>query len=130
MNTTALAGTAVVQNASGYLTLTTSSRRFKENITPFVVTPAQVAEYLALQPQWWDYKNQQTGAAGFIAEDLDGLSIKNAYGISPFINYDAKGQVESNRDYAVIGLQHLVLQQHDATITQLAARIAALEGRQ
>ncbi len=127
MNTTAIAGTTVVQNSSGYLSLTTSSRRYKEHITSLVVSDKQLREFLAVRPQWWDYKGQQTGAVGFISEDLEALSIRNAYGQSPLLNYNLEGQPESNRDFAIIGIQHLVLQQHDATIQSLTARIAALE---
>ena len=120
-------GTAIVQASNNYWYRLTSSRRYKECITPFAVTDDQLRKFVALAPQNWDYIGAQTGAAGFIAEDLDELGILNRYGRSPLVNYNEDGLVESNRDYSIIGLQHLVLQQHDATITQLTARIAALE---
>ena len=104
-----------------------SSARYKEHIAPWVVSPDALARFVALSPQVWDYKGKQTGAAGFISEDLDALGLLNAYGRSPLINYDADGLPESNRDYALIGLQHLVLQDHDRRLATLDARLKALE---
>jgi hypothetical protein len=126
-NSSSNTGTAIVQASNNYWYRLTSSRRYKEHLSPFAVTDDQLRKFVALAPQHWDYIGAQTGAVGFIAEDLDGLGILNSYGRSPLVNYNEDGLVESNRDYSIIGLQHLVLQQHDATITQLTARIAALE---
>jgi hypothetical protein len=72
-------------------------------------------------PSWWDYKGQKNGALGFIAEDLAALPLER-YGFNPLVNYDGDGQIESNRDYALIALHHLVIQ-------RLERKIAALEAR-
>jgi len=114
-------GTAVVQTAVGYLAKQTSSARFKEHLEPWALPDDVLHRFLAVSPHQWDYTGQASGAAGFVAEDLDALPIRNRYGRSPLINYDAEGRPESNRDFAILALQHLVLR-------DLAARVAALEG--
>jgi len=118
-------GTDVVWNANGYLYQKSSSARYKENMSPWVVAPDALRSFLVLSPSLWDYKGHKSGAAGFISEDLEALPIRNAYGTNPLINYDKEGRPESNRDYALIGLQHLVLQQHDARLAVLEAKLLA-----
>lgn len=71
----------------------------------------------------------QAGAAGFISEDLETLGILNAYGRSPLINYDKDGLPESNRDYALIGLQHLAIQKLWTQGDDHESRLQALEKR-
>ena len=115
-------GTAIVRNADTYFYLTSSSRRFKENISPAVVTDAQLDAFMATTPSWWDYKGQKNGALGFIAEDLAALPMER-YGFNPLVNYDGDGQVESNRDYALIAMHHLVIQRLERKIAALEARI-------
>lgn len=116
-------GTAIVRNATdGQWYLTSSSRRFKENISTAVVTDAQLDAFMATAPSWWDYKGQKNGALGFIAEDLAALPLER-YGCNPLVNYDAEGQIESNRDYALIAMHHLVIQRLERKIAALEARI-------
>jgi hypothetical protein len=115
-------GTAIVRNADTYFYLTSSSRRFKENIAPAVVTDAQLDAFIATTPSWWDYTGQKNGALGFIAEDLAALPL-DRYGFNPLVNYDGDGQIESNRDYALIAMHHLVIQRLERKIAALEARI-------
>jgi len=82
----------------------------------------------------WDYIGKENGCAGFIAEDIEALGLKNAYNTSPLINYSNEGQPDSNRDFALIAMQHKViqrleksLQEQQALITALTTRITALE---
>lgn len=120
-NATATTGTALIWDASGYVRPQSSSLRYK-TLNPVTVTPGQIAAFVALSPKGWDYTGQRNGAFGFIAEDLNSLGILNSYGVSPLVNYDAEGRPDSNRDFAIIGLQHLVLQDHDARIAALEAK--------
>ena len=116
-------GTAIVRNGTdGQWYLTSSSRRFKENISTAVVTDAQLDAFMATAPSWWDYTGQKNGALGFIAEDLAALPLER-YGFNPLVNYDAEGQIESNRDYALIAMHHLVIQRMQKEIDALKARI-------
>lgn len=117
------AGTTAVYNASGRILKLSSSERYKEHIEPWILGNDALATFLALSPESWDYKGKDTGAAGFISERLAVLPITNRYGRSPLVNYDTEGRPDSNRDYAIIGLQHLVIQ-------NLSKRIDALEARQ
>lgn len=114
-------GTVAVVDASGFIYKQTSSGRYKEHIDPWRIAPEALAAFVALTPKAWDYTGQETGAGGFLAEDLAALDIRNPYGRSVLVNYDAEGRPESNRDGALIGVHHLI-------IRSLWRRVAALEG--
>ena len=125
------AGTAAIIDANGRLYKLASSRRYKENIIPMTVTSEQLAGFLSIAPCFWDYKQEEgslaiggTGLAGFIAEDLADLEIlRNERSV--LNNYDLEGRPDSNRDAAIIGLQHLVLQDHEARLAALQADFQA-----
>ena len=135
-------GTVAVFDSNGGLYKQASSARYKENIEPMVVTDAQVAAFINTTPSFWDYKADPTGKAvlsignaGFIAEDLAALGI-NRYDKSVFTNYDSEGLPDSNKDYAIIAMQHLVIQKHEqklqeqqALIENLTTRLSALENK-
>ena len=125
------AGTAAIIDANGRLYKLASSRRYKENIIPMTVTPEQLAGFLSIAPCFWDYKKEEgslavggIGLASFIAEDLADLAIlRNERSV--LNNYDSEGRPDSNRDAAIIGLQHLVLQDHEARLSALQADFQA-----
>ena len=135
-------GTVAVFDGNGGLYKQASSARYKENIEPMVATEAQVTAFINTTPSFWDYKPQEgsnsslsIGNAGFIAEDLASLGI-NRYDKSVFTNYDLEGLPDSNKDYAIIAMQHLVIQRHEnmlqeqqAIIENLTTRLAALEAK-
>jgi hypothetical protein len=130
------AGTAAVWDGSGNLYKQSSSMRYKENIAEWAVTDAQLDAFVNLNPKLWDYIGKENGCAGFIAEDIEALGLKNAYNTSPLINYSNEGQPDSNRDFSLIALQHKViqrleksLQEQQALITTLTTRITALEAK-
>ena len=127
-------GTAAIWDGSGNLYKQSSSMRYKENIAEWNVTDAQLDAFVNLNPKLWDYIGKENGCAGFIAEDIEALGLKNAYNTSPLINYSNDGEPDSNRDFALIALQHKViqrleksLQELQALITTLTTRITALE---
>ena len=127
-------GTAAIWDGSGNLYKQSSSMRYKENIAEWNVTDAQLDAFVNLNPKLWDYIGKENGCAGFIAEDIEALGLKNAYNTSPLINYSNDGEPDSNRDFALIALQHKViqrleksLQEQQALITTLTTRITALE---
>jgi hypothetical protein len=122
-------GTATIIDSNGNFYKQSSSARYKEHITPWVVSPIALRMFVDLSPSLWDYKGQKSGAAGFMSEDLDALLIRNAYGTSPLINYDTEGRPDSNRDFALIGLQHLVLQNHETRLHELETELATLRSR-
>ena len=128
-------GTAAVWDASGNLYKLASSLRYKENITDWNVTDEQLNAFINVNPKLWDYIGKENGCGGFIAEDIEALGLKNAYNTSPLINYSNEGQPDSNRDFALIALQHKVLQKQQQAIqelftqlTELKAEVATLRG--
>ena len=127
-------GTAAIWDASGNLYKLSSSMRYKENITEWALTNAQLDAFVRLNPKMWDYIGKENGCFGFIAEDIEALGLKNAYGVSPLLNYSNEGKPDSNRDFSLIALQHKVIQRLEKSIQELkaivdaqAVRIAALE---
>ena len=118
-------GTAAVWDGSGNLYKLASSLRYKENITDWTVTDEQLNAFINVNPKLWDYIGKENGCAGFIAEDIEALGLKNAYNTSPLINYSNEGLPDSNRDFALIALQHKVLQKQQALIESLKARLDA-----
>ena len=124
-------GTTVIWNTgTGEFQILSSSKRYKEHFdAKWRVSGAALQQFVALSPKPWDLTNQQNGAYGFIAEDLAALPIVNDYGNSPIVNYNDQGQPDSNRDYALIGLQHLVLQNHDTRVNALEAEVQTLQTR-
>jgi hypothetical protein len=135
-------GTVAVFDSNGGLYKQASSARYKENIEPMVASDAQITAFINTTPSFWDYKVDtdskavlSIGNAGFIAEDLAALGI-NRYDKSVFTNYDADGLPDSNKDYAIIAMQHLVIQRHENMLQELKAivdaqaeRIAILENK-
>jgi hypothetical protein len=135
-------GTTAVFDANGTLYKLASSARYKENIEPMVVSDEQLTSFINAQPSFWDYKPDPDGKAaisignaGFIAEDLAALCI-NRYDKSVLTNYSSEGLPDSNKDYAIIAMQHLVIQKHEqklqeqqALIENLTTRLAALENK-
>ena len=117
-------GTNVVWNTStGEFIRDSSSERYK-TITQRNWKPTNLNAFLALSPILFDFRNGGgSDVVGFSAEE------SAATGLLSLVNLDTEGRPESLRVQSFMGYQHLVLQQHDATITQLAARIAALESQ-
>ena len=118
-------GTTAIFDGSGNLYKLASSARYKENIADWNVTNAQLDAFVNLSPKLWDYTGKQNGCAGFIAEDIEALGLKNAYNTSPLINYSNEGEPDSNRDFALIALQHKVIQRLDKAVQELKAEFDA-----
>jgi hypothetical protein len=118
-------GTAAIWDGSGNLYKQSSSMRYKENIAEWTVTDAQLDAFINTNPKLWDYIGKENGCAGFIAEDIEALGLKNAYNTSPLINYSNEGQPDSNRDFALIALQHKVIQRLEAAVKELKTEFDA-----
>ena len=120
-------GTALVHNEDGYYYDLTSSARYKDNIRyDYTPGPEALQRFLALSPAMWDYKNgMEIDAVSFISEDLAELDITNSAGRSILTNYNLEGLPESNKDYTIIALQHLILQMHDKSIQEQQEQIAS-----
>jgi hypothetical protein len=121
-----VSGTANVSiDSNGYLTRASSSLRYKRDIVDYDKGLAVVSQ---LRPVY--YKSSMTapdGAvpdtqfAGMIAEELHEL------GLTEFVEYGEDNQIESIRYGNVVALLTKAIQEQQALITALTARITALE---
>lgn len=73
-NITAGTGTALVIDSSGNVFKDASSRRYKENITPF---NTDFSKILDVSPVSFKYKNSTSTNIGYIAEDFHTLGLQN-----------------------------------------------------
>ncbi len=87
-------GTAIVQNADGFLKVSSSSRRYKENIEP--ITGSYIDAIKELSPVTFSYKEEFSGSSnnpvvsGLIAEDVAEIEKLNTV-----VNYNNDGTPES-----------------------------------
>lgn len=87
-------GTAIVQDSSGYLRVSSSSRRYKENIQP--ITGTYLNAIKLLQPVTFNYKEEFSGleenpiTSGLIAEDVAEIEE-----LSTVVNFNNEGNPES-----------------------------------
>ena len=116
----------VFVDSSGYLYRSTSSIKYKRDVTDY---DKGVSTVMQLRPVYYKSKvndpegNQiDTQYAGLIAEELDAL------GLDEFVVKDNKGEVESIQYSNMVALLTKAIQEQQALITSLTARIAALEG--
>lgn len=133
-------GSAVVRRPDGMLVVSTSSRRFKENIKPFHGDFARILELEPVSFTRPDAPNELE--IGYIAEDL------HAMGLTQLLTYDQQGLPYSIhydkiciyltqllKDHqarlkdlgATCSQQAAVIQQQRAELDQLKARLDALE---
>jgi hypothetical protein len=111
------AGTAVVADANGVLTLATSSKRYKKNIATLEIDPKQSLE---LQPVRFEWKSTGEQDIGLIAEDVDQV-------IPELVIYNADGQPQAVKyDKVPLYLIETVKQQQ-RTIEQLKADLTELQ---
>jgi hypothetical protein len=116
-------GTANVSIGSdGRFTRATSSLKYKKN-----VLDAQygLSDVLALRPVTYEGKNpveEGITYGGLIAEEV------HALGLSQFVEYADDGTPDAVRYGNMVSLAFKAIQEQQALITQLTARITALEG--
>ena len=125
-------GTAVVLTAGGYLVASTSSERFKENIVRGWKPQANALGFLAVSPIRYDLKatpgynatakkvamvKGDVGVIGFSAEEI------HATGLPGMVNLDADGNPYSLRHDGMLAYHHLALQDHEARIAALEAKL-------
>ncbi len=102
----------VVMGSDGFLRRGLSSRRYKENIEPFVEDFDRI---LDAQPMQWTGTNDPSGriGVGYIAEEIDAL------GLEQLVVYDSEGQVDSLK-YSRIPIYTLeVVKRHERELTAL-----------
>ena len=117
-------GTTIVQNSSGYLKVSGSSRRFKEDISP-ISKNGYLSALLKIEPVTFRYINpdfEEPLISGLIAEDLD--LIPEFRGV---INYD-KDELPVSISYdRMSALIVLAIKELNDKLNAIANRLDALE---
>ena len=120
-------GTTIVQNADGFLKVSSSSRRYKENIEP--ITGSYLDAIKELSPVTFSYKEEFSGSvnnpivSGLIAEDV--AEIEKLNGI---VNYNNEGTPESISYDRLSVFLSMAINELSNKIDILSNRLDALEG--
>ena len=123
-NTTASAANVTI-DSNGTLYRSTSSLRYKENVQDYGKGLSDIAK---LRPVTFSAKSNENREeqdthtyAGFIAEEVD------AAGLTEFVQYNNEGQPDALAYSNMVALLTKAIQEQQALITALTARITALE---
>jgi hypothetical protein len=109
--------------SDGFLYRSTSSLRYKKEIQD---ATHGLAEVLTLRPVTYKGTSSSDGEniyGGFIAEEV------HAVGLTEFVQYDNDGQPDALHYGNMVSLMAKAIQEQQALITALTARIAALEAK-
>ena len=122
-NTTTGSAANVNVDASGFLRRSTSSIKYKENVQD---ATHGLTELLQLRPVTYTGKSEADGATvfgGLIAEEVD------AVGLSEFVQYAEDGSPDALAYGNMVSLCVKAIQEQQAVIEELQARVAALEAQ-
>jgi hypothetical protein len=110
---------------SGYFTLSTSSQKYKRNITP--VNDEQLNKALLLKPSYYQRHEYDYWEYGFIAEDVAEVGLDEFVtrfeGEISGLNYEKMVTLA----FGLLQRQNKSIQEQQALIQTLTARVAALE---
>ncbi len=115
-------GTAIIQNSSGYLKVSGSSRRFKENINS-LSKDGYLEALMLVNPVNFNYIGEDEIVSGLIAEELD--EIEKFKGV---VNYDLEGDPISIAYDRMSALLVLAIKEIKDKIDGIEQRLDALEG--
>lgn len=119
--TTGTAANMVMSSASGILQRSTSSLRYKNSVADATYG---LAEVMQLRPVTYKGNNDgDTVFGGFIAEEVHGI------GLTQFVQYDAENRPDALAYGNMVSLLAKAMQEQQAMIEDLKARIAVLEAR-
>ena len=119
-------GTTIVQNSSGFLKVSSSSRRYKENIEP--IEDTYLDAICQLTPVTFTYKEEFSGTSdnpktiGLIAEDV--AEIEKLEGI---INKNSNDQIESISYERLAVLLAISIKEIKNKLNSIEQRLDALE---
>jgi hypothetical protein len=120
-STTGTAANMVMSSASGILQRSTSSLRYKNSVADATYG---LAEVMQLRPVTYKGNNDgDTVFGGFIAEEVHGI------GLTQFVQYDAENRPDALAYGNMVSLLAKAMQEQQAMIEDLKARIAVLEAR-
>jgi hypothetical protein len=115
-------GSTIVQNANGYLRVSSSSRRFKENIVE-LSKDGYLDATMQIKPVNFSYIGEGEVVSGLIAEDLN--EIDKFKGV---VNYDIDGLPSSIAYDRMAALLVLAIKEIKDKIDGIEQRLDALEG--
>ena len=119
--TTGTAANMVMSSASGILQRSTSSLRYKNSVADATYG---LAEVMQLRPVTYKGNNDgDTVFGGFIAEEVHSI------GLTQFVQYDAENRPDALAYGNMVSLLTKAMQEQQAMIEDLKARIAVLEAR-
>jgi hypothetical protein len=120
-STTGTAANMVMSSASGILQRSTSSLRYKNSVENATYG---LAEVMQLRPVTYKGNNDgDTVFGGFIAEEVHDI------GLSQFVQYDEQNRPDALAYGNMVSLLTKAVQEQQAMIEDLKARIAVLEAR-
>jgi len=105
---------------------TTSDYRLKENVTPITGALARVA---ALKPVTFTWKDGGAAAEGFIAHEFAEVCPHGVTGEKDGVDEDGNPKYQSMDASSAISILVAAMQEQQAVIASLTARIAALESK-
>jgi hypothetical protein len=115
-------GANVFINTDGSFFRSTSSLRYKDNVQDATHGLAEVLKLRSVTYNGKSNRDAQTIFGGFIAEEID------AAGLNEFVVYDEDGNPDALQYGNMVALMAKAIQEQQALITSLTARITALEG--
>jgi hypothetical protein len=115
-------GGAIIQNSSGYLKVSGSSRKFKENIYS-IPKDGYLDALMLVNPVSFNYIGEDEVVSGLIAEELD--EIDKFKGV---VNYDLEGAPVSISYDRMSALLVLAIKEIKDKIDGIEQRLDALEG--
>jgi len=120
-STTGTAANMVMSSASGILQRSTSSLRYKNSVADATYG---LAEVMQLRPVTYKGNNDgDTVFGGFIAEEVHDI------GLSQFVQYDDQNRPDALAYGNMVSLLTKAMQEQQAVIEDLKARVAALEAK-
>ena len=115
---------AIFYNGSVMAYQTTSDYRLKENIAPMTGALSKIA---ALKPVTYTWKDNQRSGEGFIAHELQEHFPDAVSGIKDDVDEDGNPKYQGMDASILISTLTAAIQEQQALITALTARITALE---
>jgi len=117
---------AIYYNGSVMAYQTTSDYRLKENIAPMTGALAKIA---ALKPVTYTWKDNQKSGEGFIAHELQEHFPDAVSGIKDDVDENSNPKYQGMDASILIATLTAAIQEQQALITALTARITALENK-
>jgi hypothetical protein len=127
-------GTAIIQDSSGFLRVSSSSRRYKENISE-INNEGYLDVISQLKPVKFSYKSVEEDESlpgydpvkplisGLIAEDVEQIEL-----LKDLVNYNSEGMVEGLSYDRLTAILVLAIQDMSNKLDSISNRLDALEG--